>query len=140
MKEYISCSPADTEKVGEELASTLSGGEILAFRGDLGAGKTCFTRGIARGLNVTDTVNSPTFAIVNEYSGGRLKLYHFDMYRIENWGDLYSTGFFDYLEENAVLAIEWSENIEGALPDNTTYITIQKDGENRRIIKIDTRS
>ena len=140
MKRFISNSPADTENFAQELASELKGGEILAFRGDLGAGKTCFTRGLARGPGFSGTVNSPTFSIVNEYLGGRLKLYHFDMYRIENWGDLYSTGFFDYLSDDAVLAVEWSENIEGALEENTTYITIEKDGENRRIITVDTRS
>ncbi len=140
MKTYISNSPSETEEIGKKIALSLTGGEILAFRGDLGAGKTCFTRGLAHGLGFSGAVNSPTFAIVNEYSGGRLTLYHFDMYRIENWGDLYSTGFFDYLEENAVLAVEWSENIESALPRNTTYITIEKDGENRRIITVDTRS
>ncbi len=140
MKRYISNSPTETEQIGNEIALTLTGGEVLAFRGDLGAGKTCFTRGLARGLGFLGAVNSPTFAIVNEYLGGRIKLYHFDMYRIENWDDLYSTGFFDYLSDDAVLAVEWSENIEGALPDNTTYITIEKDGENRRIITVDTRS
>lgn len=140
MKRYISNSPTETEQIGSEIALSLTGGEVLAYRGDLGAGKTCFTRGLAHGLGFTGTVNSPTFAIVNEYLGGRLKLYHFDMYRIENWDDLYSTGFFDYLENDAVLAVEWSENIESALPYNTTYITIEKDGENRRIITVDTRS
>ena len=137
MVEYISNSPLETEKIAETLANKLLGGEVIAFRGDLGAGKTCFTRGLARGLGFKGFVNSPTFALVNEYLGGRLNLYHFDMYRVENWEDLYSTGFFDYMELGGVIAAEWSENIDGALPENTIYITIEKIDENTRKISID---
>ena len=137
MKEFISHSPSVTEKIAEELSSKLLGGEVIAFRGDLGAGKTCFTRGLAKGLQFDGMVNSPTFALVNEYLGGRLNLYHFDMYRIENWEDLYSTGFFDYMDLGGVIAAEWSENIDGALPENTIYITIEKIDENTRKISID---
>lgn len=137
MKDFISRLPLQTEKIAEDLAARLLGGEVIAFRGDLGAGKTCFTRGLARGLGFKGFVNSPTFALVNEYLGGRLNLYHFDMYRVENWEDLYSTGFFDYMELGGVIAAEWSENIDGALPENTIYITIEKIDENTRKISID---
>ena len=136
MKEFISRNDNDTERIAEKLADKLMGGEIIAFRGDLGAGKTCFTRGLARGLGFTGTVNSPTFSIVNEYIGGRLNLYHFDMYRVENWEDLYSTGFFEYIDMGGVVAAEWSENIDGALGNNTIYITIEKTDETTRNIKI----
>ncbi len=136
MKEYISESPFDTEKEAENLATLLKGGEVIAFRGDLGAGKTCFTRGLAKGLGFKGTVNSPTFALVNEYIGGRLPLYHFDMYRVNSWEDLYSTGFFDYMDMGGVIAAEWSENIDGALGENTIYVTIEKIDENRRKIQI----
>ena len=136
MKEFISRNDNDTERIAEKLADKLMGGEVIAFRGDLGAGKTCFTRGLARGLGFTGTVNSPTFSIVNEYIGGRLNLYHFDMYRVENWEDLYSTGFFEYIDMGGVVAAEWSENIDGALGNNTIYITIEKTDETTRNIKI----
>lgn len=136
MIEFISRNDNDTEEIAVKLANKLTGGEVIAFRGDLGAGKTCFTRGLARGLGFAGTVNSPTFALVNEYLGGRLNLYHFDMYRVENWEDLYSTGFFEYLDMGGVVAAEWSENIDGALPKSTIYITIEKIDENTRNIKI----
>ena len=117
MTEIITGSPAATEAFAETVARRFTGGEIIAFKGGLGMGKTCFTRGIARGLDYEGQVTSPTFALVNEYLGGRLPLYHFDMYRIESWEDLYSSGFFDYAEQGGVIAAEWSENIEGALED-----------------------
>lgn len=135
MKEYISKSPEQTEEIGTKLAETLNGGEVIAFRGDLGMGKTCFTRGLARGLGYTGEVTSPTFNLVNEYIGGRLPLYHFDMYRISGWEDLYSTGFFDYIEAGAVLAAEWSENIENALDENAIIVEISRiDDLTRKII------
>lgn len=136
MKQYISNSPKDTEKIAEELAKTLSGGEVIAFTGGLGMGKTCFVRGLARGLDYIGDVTSPTFAVVNEYLGGKFDLYHFDMYRIESWNDLYSIGYFDYLSSGGVLAIEWSENISEALEPDTIYVEIINSGENQRIIKI----
>ncbi len=136
MLEFISQNDNATEEIAAKFSENLKGGEVIAFRGDLGAGKTCFTRGLARGLGFGDTVNSPTFALVNEYLGGRLNLYHFDMYRVENWEDLYSTGFFEYLDMGGVVAVEWSENIDGALPKNTIYITIEKIDKNTRNIKI----
>ncbi len=136
MEEYITHSPYETEAVGEKLSKALIGGEVIAFKGGLGAGKTCFTRGLARGLGFTGTVTSPTFALINEYLGGRLPLYHFDMYRVSGWEDLYSTGFFDYIESGGVIAAEWSENIEAALPEDTIFVEITKTDENSRKINI----
>lgn len=124
MSTIISKSTEDTEKIGELVAKKLSGNEVIALFGGLGMGKTAFTRGLCRGLGVNDGVSSPTFALVNEYHG-KYNIYHFDMYRVTSWEDLYSTGFFDYLD-NGVLVIEWSENIEGALPENAIRINISK--------------
>ena len=132
MERIISNSPNETEKIGEKLAQSLKGTEVIALFGGLGLGKTAFTRGLCRGLGVDDGVSSPTFALVNEYSG-KFNIYHFDMYRVTTWDDLYSTGFFDYID-TGVLVIEWSENIEGALPDNALKITISRgENDNQRI-------
>ncbi len=133
---FISNSPSETEKLGEMLAGALSGGEVVAYRGGLGMGKTCFTRGLARGLGFNGDVTSPTFALVNEYIGGRLPLYHFDMYRVSGWEDLYSTGFFDYAESGGVIAAEWSENIEAALPADSITVQFEALGTDRRAITI----
>ena len=95
--EYISNSPTETEALGEALAARLTAGTVVAFTGDLGAGKTAFTRGLARGLGVPDRVTSPTFTIVNEYEGGRLPLFHFDMYRLGSSDELFDIGWEDYL-------------------------------------------
>ncbi len=133
---FISNSPLDTKNIAAEFARTLSGGEVVAFYGDLGLGKTCFVNGMAEGLKFNGEVSSPTFAIINEYLGGRLDLYHFDMYRVTCWDDLYTTGYFEYMESGGVLAVEWSENIEAALPDDTIRVTIKRLDENRREITI----
>ena len=136
MDDYLSKSVEETERFAENFSKHLTGNEIIAMYGGLGAGKTAFTRGLARGLEVEDSVSSPTFAIVNEYSGV-YPLYHFDMYRIENWNDLESIGFFDYID-NGIVVIEWSENIEGALPSDVIKVYIDKtDNENERLIKIE---
>lgn len=136
MERIISNSPNETEKIGEKLAQNLKGTEVIALFGGLGMGKTAFTRGLCRGLGVDDVVSSPTFALVNEYSG-KFNIYHFDMYRVTTWDDLYSTGFFDYIE-TGVLVIEWSENIEEALPDNALKITISRgENDNQRIFEIE---
>lgn len=136
MVRIISNSAEETEKAGERLAARLRGTEVIALFGGLGMGKTAFTRGLARGLGVTDGVSSPTFALVNEYRGS-YDLYHFDMYRVQSWDDLYSTGFFDYLD-NGVLVIEWSENIEGALPENALRVTIGRgEHDGQRIIEME---
>ena len=135
-KVYKSYSYEDTLKIGEEIAQSLNGTEVIALFGGLGMGKTAFTTGVAKGLGCTDCVSSPTFALVNEYHG-RCNVYHFDMYRISSWDDLYSIGFFDYLD-TGVLVIEWSENIENALPDEYIRITIEKgDDENERILTVE---
>lgn len=134
--EIISQSYAQTENVGEKFAKTLVGTEVIALFGELGAGKTAFTRGLCRGLAVTDDIVSPTFAIVNEYCG-KFKVYHFDMYRIQTLDDLHSTGYFDYLD-TGILVIEWSENIESVLPENAIKITIKYGTDkNERIIGIE---
>ena len=135
MEEYLTHSPEETERLGEEFAERLRGDEVLAFSGGLGMGKTAFVRGLARGLGVQDDVSSPTFALVNQYAGGRAMLYHFDMYRVGSWDDLYSTGFFDDLSMG-ILAVEWSENIDGALEDPVRIDFSRGEGENDRIIRI----
>ena len=111
-------------------------GTVIAFRGDLGAGKTAFTRGLARGLGITDPVTSPTYTIVNEYLSGRLPLFHFDMYRLRSAEELFDIGWDDYLERGGVCAVEWSENVEDALED-PIFVTIQKTGEDSRRIIIE---
>ena len=128
MAQWITRTPEETEQLGERVASQLSGGEVLAFFGGMGMGKTVFTRGLARGLGVFSGVSSPTFSIVREYQG-RLPIYHFDMYRLTGWDDLYSCGFFDYLDGDGVLVIEWSENIEEALPADAIRIHISRGGD-----------
>lgn len=133
---YTTSSADETEQLAANIASKLRSGDVLAFRGGLGAGKTAFTRGLARGLGVIDDVSSPTFAIINEYRGTGMTLYHFDMYRITDYDGLYSTGFFDYLDSGGVLAIEWSENIEAVLPEHTITITITPTGEHTRQITV----
>ena len=134
--EYITHSPAETEAVGEALAKTLRPGTVLAFRGDLGAGKTAFTRGLGRGLGCTERVTSPTYTIVNEYTSGRLPLFHFDMYRLRSSEDLFDIGWEDYLERGGVCAVEWSENVADAL-DGAIWITIEKTGDDSRKITIE---
>ncbi len=135
MKSFVSHSEKETESFAENFAKSLKAGDVVAFEGDLGAGKTAFTRGLARGLGCTDSVSSPTFAIVNEYSGA-IPLFHFDMYRIESLGELYSIGFFEYLDRGGVCAIEWSENIYSALPQNTVFVSLEHISENVRKIEV----
>ena len=134
--EFITHSPEETEKIGEALAKSLQPGTILAYRGDLGAGKTAFTRGLARGLGCKETVTSPTYTIVNEYLGGRLPLFHFDMYRLASSDDLWDIGWEDYLEREGVCAVEWSENVADAM-ENAVTVTIEKLGESTRRITIE---
>ena len=134
---FITRSPEETAALAQRLAEDLKGGEVLAFTGGMGAGKTAFTRGLVLGLGAGDVVSSPTFALVNEYRG-RLTVEHFDMYRVNGWDDLYSTGFFDYLDTDSVLVIEWSENVAGALPEDVIAVDIRPgEGENDRIITIE---
>ena len=134
--EFITNSPRETENLGAALGKLLKAGTILAYRGDLGAGKTAFTRGLARGLGYADPVTSPTYTIVNEYLGGRLPLFHFDMYRLASSDDLWDIGWEDYLERGGICAVEWSENVEDAM-ENAVYVTIHKTGEETRRIEIE---
>ena len=134
--EFLTNSPEETERVGAALGKILEPGSILAYRGDLGAGKTAFTRGLARGLGYTEPVTSPTYTIVNEYLGGRLPLFHFDMYRLASSDDLWDIGWEDYLERGGVCAVEWSENVDDAM-ENAIYVTIYKTGEESRRIVIE---
>ena len=139
MQTVITNGVSETEAFAARMAKKLSTPVVVAFFGGLGMGKTAFTRGLAKGLGLDCEVTSPTFALVHEYSG-KTTLYHFDMYRVETWDDLYSTGFFDFYREGAVIACEWSENVENALPENTIRVTIER-GENddQRIITLEGR-
>lgn len=134
--EFITHSPMETEQLGQKLGQTLPAGTVIAYRGDLGAGKTAFTRGLARGLGITDPVTSPTYTIVNEYLNGRLPLFHFDMYRLHSADDLFDIGWDDYLERGGICAVEWSENVTEAMEDAIT-VTIQKIGEESRKITLE---
>lgn len=122
---YVTNSPAETEALGQRLAETLQPGDVIAYTGDLGAGKTAFTRGLARGLGITERITSPTFTIVNEYLGGRLPLFHFDMYRLSSEEDLFDIGWEDYLDRGGLCVVEWSERVSGALGSPVT-VTIEK--------------
>ena len=134
--EFITNSPEETEAVGAALGKILTPGAVIAYRGDLGAGKTAFTRGLARGLGYAEPVTSPTYTIVNEYLGGRMPLFHFDMYRLRSSDDLWDIGWEDYLERGGVCAVEWSENVDDAM-ENAVYVTIHKTGEESRRIEIE---
>lgn len=133
----ITNTSKETENFAYRLASNLKGNEILAFYGDLGAGKTTFIRGIARFFNVENLVSSPTFSLVNEYQNENVKIYHFDMYRVHSLEGLESTGFFDYMDDGIFL-VEWSENIDEYLPENVIKIKIEKlNSENGRTITVE---
>lgn len=134
--QYITNSPAETEIIGAALGKIINPGAVIAYRGDLGAGKTAFTRGLAKGLGCTEIVTSPTYTIVNEYLGGRIPLFHFDMYRLRSSDDLFDIGWEDYLERGGVCAVEWSENVDDAMED-AVYITIEKLGEKSRKITVE---
>ena len=133
---YHTNSPEETEAVGCLLASQLQPGTVIAFLGDLGAGKTAFTRGLARGLGAADRVTSPTYTIVNEYLGGRLPLFHFDMYRLHSSDELFDIGWEDYLERGGICAVEWSENVSDAMEGALT-VRIEKTGDTSRTITLE---
>ncbi len=133
--EFITHSPEQTELVGEALGRIVPAGTVIAYLGDLGAGKTAFTRGLARGLGTGERVTSPTYTIVNEYLSGRLPLFHFDMYRLHSADDLWDIGWEDYLERAGVCAVEWSENVADAM-ENATTVCIRKLGEDDRLITV----
>ena len=135
--ELLSHSPEDTEDIGARLAEQLEPGAVVAFTGDLGAGKTAFTRGLARGLGIPDRISSPTFTIVNEYEGGRLPLFHFDMYRLGSADELFDIGWEDYLRRGGVCAVEWSENIADALEEDAVRVDIRRGASDQeRVITI----
>ena len=136
--EWITNCEKETEQLGERLGAALKPGSVIAYTGDLGAGKTAFTRGLAKGLQVPERVTSPTFNIVNEYEGGRLPLFHFDMYRLGGSDELFDIGWEDYLARNGVWAVEWSENVEDALEEGTIRIDIRRgENDNQRRISIE---
>ena len=124
--EFVTHSPKETEALATRLAAGLKPGAVIAYRGDLGAGKTAFTRGLARGLGIAEPVTSPTYTIVNEYLTGRLPLFHFDMYRLHSADDLFDIGWEDYLDRGGVCAVEWSENVAEAM-DSAIRVSIAKD-------------
>ena len=135
--ELLSHSPEETEDIGARLAETLKPGAVVAFTGDLGAGKTAFTRGLARGLGVPDRVTSPTFTIVNEYEGGRLPLFHFDMYRLGSADELFDIGWEDYLRRGGVGAVEGSENVAGGLAPDAGRVDIRRgSSDQERVITV----
>ena len=135
--EHVTNSPEETEALGEMLAGRLEPGTVIAFTGDLGAGKTAFVRGLARGLGVQERVTSPTFTIVNEYEGGRLPLFHFDMYRLGSADELFDIGWEDYLARGGVCAVEWSENVADALDNDCLRVDIRRgEDDDQRIITI----
>jgi tRNA threonylcarbamoyladenosine biosynthesis protein TsaE len=133
---FTTTTPEQTEAVGQALAAVLPAGAVIAYEGDLGAGKTAFTRGLARGLGVTDPVTSPTYTIVNEYLGGKMPLFHFDMYRLTSSEELWEIGWEDYLQRGGVCAVEWSENVADAM-DGAIRICIEKIDETTRKITLE---
>ena len=136
--EYISSSVKETEDVGAGLAQRLAPGAVVAFTGDLGAGKTAFVRGMARGLGIADRVTSPTFTIVNEYGDGRLPLFHFDMYRLGGSDELFDIGWEDYLVRGGICAVEWSEIVDDALDADCIRVDIRRGADDsQRVITIE---
>lgn len=136
MERYISKTVSETQKIANDLAKTLKASDVVALFGDLGAGKTVFTRAVVNALGYDGYVTSPTFAVVNEYDT-KPTVYHFDMYRIDSEDALYGIGFFDYLENGGICIIEWSENIEYALPENTIRVSIKGSGDEERLITVE---
>lgn len=134
--QIISNSAEETEQAGAEFAASLPGGTIVAFTGDLGAGKTAFVRGMARGLGISGRVTSPTFTIVNEYEGGKRPLFHFDLYRLESADDLYEIGWEDYLARGGICAVEWSERAPEAMEGCVTVDIQHGEHDDQRIIRI----
>lgn len=135
MMQITTHSADETQALGQKLASRLAPGDVIAYFGDLGAGKTAFTRGLAQGLGITDPVTSPTYTIVNEYLSGRLPLFHFDMYRLSSDEELFDIGWEDYLQRGGVCAVEWSENVDDAL-ESPICVRIERTGDDSRKITI----
>ncbi len=138
MQTIITHSPEETRALGERLARLLQPGAVVAFTGDLGAGKTAFISGMAQGLDIPERVTSPTFTIVNEYEGGRLPLFHFDMYRLGSADELFHIGWEDYLARGGVCAVEWSENVAEAIEDDAVRVDIARgEDDNSRVIRVE---
>ena len=131
--EYLSKSVKDTIKIAENYAKTLKKGDVVLLNGEMGAGKTAFTKGLAKGLNIQDEITSPTYAYMNDYDG---VLYHYDCYRLSSGEDAEALGLTDYFYMDGVCVIEWSENIKSVLPDTAKTVEIIKKSENERIIKL----
>ncbi|MCM1299704.1 MAG: tRNA (adenosine(37)-N6)-threonylcarbamoyltransferase complex ATPase subunit type 1 TsaE [Firmicutes bacterium] len=138
MEKYISNSAAETVKIGEEFAGRLKPNDGVLYNGEIGAGKTYFTKGIARFFGIAEEVTSPTFALINEYCGN-INIFHFDLYRINGFEELYGIGFFDYFDRNGILCVEWSENIPDLADsfENAYSVSIKKTGDESREIFID---
>ena len=135
--EFCTNSVTQTEELGRRLGEKLTPGTVIAYTGDLGAGKTAFTRGLAQGLGITAQVTSPTFTIVNEYEGGRLPLFHFDMYRLGSSDELFDIGWEDYLARGGVCAVEWSENVDDAMESGCVRVDIRRgDTDDQRLVSI----
>ena len=134
--EFITHSPEQTEAVGAALGKLLQPGAVIAYQGDLGAGKTAFTRGVALGLGARESVTSPTYTIVNEYLSGKYPLFHFDMYRLASSDDLFDIGWEDYLDRGGICAVEWSENVAAAM-EGAVRVRIEKTGEESRCITLE---
>ena len=137
MMQITTHSADETQALGQKLASRLAPGDVIAYFGDLGAGKTAFTRGLAQGLGITDPVTSPTYTIVNEYLSGRIPLFHFDMYRLSSSDELFDIGWEDYLSRGGVCAVEWSEKVEDAFFGDEIVLRIEKLGDSERKITIE---
>lgn len=133
---YVTNSPEETEALGSRLAMKLKAGDVVAFTGDLGAGKTAFTRGLAKGLGIHEAVTSPTYTIVNEYENGRMPLFHFDMYRLSSSDELFEIGWEDYLARGGICAVEWSERVSDVMSDAVT-VQITRLGDMQREIIIE---
>lgn len=136
-REYVTNGESETQELGRRLGERLEPGAVVAFTGDLGAGKTAFTRGLAQGLGIRDRVTSPTFTVVNEYEGGRAPLFHFDLYRLSSSDELYEIGWDDYLVRGGVCAVEWSEKVRDAIEPGAVRVDIRRgETENQRRILI----
>ena len=129
-------SAAETRALGEELSASLKPGDVVVLRGELGAGKSELTRGIAKGLGVTENVTSPSFTILNVYESGRCPLYHFDWYRLESEDELYELGMEEYLGGDGIAVVEWAERCPDAVPDGATEIRIEVEGDEKRAISV----
>ena len=137
--EFYTASAQETERLGQRLGQRLKPGAVIAYSGDLGAGKTAFTRGLSRGLGIEDPITSPTYTIVNEYPG-KIPLFHFDMYRLGSSEDLFDIGWEDYLSRGGVCAVEWSENVPEAFDGSEIRVSIEKCSDNARKITIEGAS